>query len=230
MDVIDVLDPKHRLMSMLRDKASGTYNHSKNVAFLMESLATELDLDSRKLKIAAYFHDIGKTVNPLYFTENQEDANPHDHLDPDMSFKIISSHVGESVQILVNEPQIPYEVLQWISQHHGSSVMRYFFTKSKSTNSSLFRYQCCKPQCVEAALLMITDHLEARSRSLSQSGKLDNATVLIDTIITELIDDSQLDGVSIKLGDLRKIKSALAKEIESQFHKRVDYDEASEDK
>jgi putative nucleotidyltransferase with HDIG domain len=223
---VDILDTKHPLMILLREKAPGTYSHSKNVASLMETLATELGLDVRKVKIAAHYHDIGKALEPTFFTENQDNVNPHDLLDPDMSFRIISSHVGETIQILVNEPQIPHEVLQWCSQHHGCSVMRYFFTKSKTNDSAPYRYKCSKPKSLEAALLMITDHLEARSRSLVQAGKMDNISGLIELVIAELLDDGQLDEVILRLGDLRIIKNTLKAELDAQFHKRVDYDAA----
>lgn len=229
---VDVLSPDYPLMVIMRG-IPGTLSHSKNIALMLETIGPELGLDVRKLKIAAYYHDIGKSVNPRYFTENQteDEENAHKELDSWISYRLITAHIGDTVQILVNDPNIPRDVIEWCSQHHGTCIVRYFCNKSGTKNVDNYRYKCTKPRSLEAALLMICDHLEARSRSLNQAGKLSNVDELIDKVIVELLEeDEQLDDVALpKLGYLRKIKFLLKREISSQYHKRVDYDKAMDE-
>lgn len=223
---IDVLDSNYPLIVTLREKCPGTYNHSKNVALMLEAVGSSLGLDVQKLKIAGYYHDIGKTISPLYFTENQEEENPHNKLEPWISYRIITSHVSETCQILINDHNISREIIVWCSAHHGTSVVRYFFEKSQSKNPDQYRYKCTKPKCIESMLLMLCDHLEARTRSLDQSGNLpEDMKEFVERVFQEIFDDEQFDDVSIpKLGDLRRIKNLLARELSSQHHKRIDYD------
>ncbi len=223
---VDVLDSGYRLMVLLREKAPGTYNHSKNVASMLEALGSELGLDVRLLRIAGYFHDIGKTTCPEYFIENQDGGtNPHDAMDPKISYHLITSHVAWTSDILVNDPNIPREVITWCSQHHGATVMRQFLNKDSTRDENNYRYKCTRPNSLESMLLMLCDHLEARSRSLAQAGKLDEIDPLVEIAFNQLNDDEQFDDVTIKLAHLRKIKTFLRRELTSQYHKRVDYDE-----
>jgi len=225
---IDVTDISYPLMILFKQLAPGTLNHTKQVALLVEQISSELKLDVRKMKIAALYHDIGKILYPKYFTENQtsEDTDPHENLLPEISAKLIMSHVGHTTQILINDQNIPRDVIEWCSQHHGTSLIKYFYNKSKANIDDHFRYFTSKPQCIESALLMICDQLEARFKSLIQAGKLDDVKQFVDDVISELINDEQLDEVILKLGHLRKIKEILSKDLLSQFSKRVDYDEA----
>lgn len=224
---IDVLDSGYKLMVLLREKAPGTYNHSKNVASMLEAIGSELGLDVRSLRIAGYFHDIGKTTFPELFTENQADQNIHDSLNPQISYHLITSHVAWTSDILTNDSNIPREVIQWCSQHHGTTVVRYFFQKDGSRNENKYRYKCTKPNTLEGMLLMLCDHLEARSRSLSQSGKLDQIDDLVEIAFNDLNIDEQFDDVTLKLAHLRLIKKFLCRELSSQYHKRIDYDAAA---
>jgi len=226
----DLLDSSYPMLQRLRDACPGTYKHSQSLASIVEGVSMALDLDVTFMKTAALYHDIGKICNPKYFTENQlEDEDPHKNLDPWVSSQIISRHVSDGVNILLNDENFPREMIEIISQHHGDGVMKYFFDKANTDLEDAFRYRCVKPRCVRAAVLMIADHIEATSRSLFQAGKLDTSTI-IDTVINNLLDDGQLDEVMMRLGDLKKIKEALAKELEGIYQKRVDYDKAKEEK
>jgi len=189
-----------------------------------------LDLDVTKMKVVAQFHDIGKMLNSKYFTENQlDDENPHDKLSALMSYNIISRHVSDSTMLLINEHSFPRDIIEIISQHHGTSVVKYFFNKSGIDVEDAFRYKTPKPTCVESAVLMVADNIEASSRSLVQAGRYD-PTELIEVTINGLIDDGQLDEVYMKLGDLKRIKEALAKELEGTYQKRVDYEKSKKEK
>jgi putative nucleotidyltransferase with HDIG domain len=218
------------LLQKFRDACPGTFKHSQSLSSMIEGVALSLGLDVTKMKIMAQYHDIGKTFNPKYFTENQvEEENPHDNLKPSMSYSIITRHVSDSVAIIINDHNFPRDIIEIISQHHGTSVLKYFFSKSGTDVDDNFRYKTTKPTCIESAVLMICDCIEATSRSLVQANKFDPVSV-IETTINNLIDDGQLDNVVMRLGDLKKIKEALARELEGTYQKRVDYDKVKNEK
>jgi len=223
-----LLDSKYPLLQEFRDACPGTFKHSQSLMSMIEGISIALDLDEDKMKIAALYHDVGKTFNPKYFSENQlEKENPHDELTPDVSYQILTRHVSDSVIVLLNNPDFPREIIEIISQHHGTTVLRYFCDKAKGKDDD-FRYKSTKPTSIESMVLMVCDSIEAMSRALAQAGKFDPNKIINETL-QRLIDDGQLDDVTMKLGDLKKIKSALAKELEGVYQKRIDYDEAMEE-
>lgn len=230
----DVLDKSYHLMATMMASASGTFSHARAVAGLLDSLGAALGMDTvrlRLLRIAGYYHDIGKTVSPQLFTENQADGhNPHKELEPWVSHLLIMAHVGHTASILTNDDNIPREVVQWCSQHHGTSVMRYFLVKSGSENTDRFRYAATRPQSMEAALLMICDIIEAAARSKSQSGKLGAIDKFVDGVVDSLIKDTQLDDVILRVGDLGIVRRVLKREMESMYHDRIDYDDAKKER
>lgn len=229
-ELSELLDTSYPLMQQFREVCPGSYKHCQALASMIEAVSIELGLDTTFMKAAAFYHDIGKMLNPKFFTENQsKDEDPHSELDTWISYQIITRHVADTTNILLNDPNFPRRLIEVISVHHGTCVLKYFFNKSESKNPDEYRYKGSKPTCVEAAVLMITDHVEATSRSLFQSGKLDQVDV-IDETVHNLIDDGQLDEVVMKLGDLKKIKEAIAKELEGSYQKRVDYDKVKEEK
>lgn len=228
-DLLPLLDATYPLLQKFRETCPGTFKHSQALVSMMENVSVALDLDVNFMKVVAQYHDIGKINNPKYFSENQlDDENPHDKLDPYISYQIISRHVSDGINILINNSDFPRELIEIISQHHGTTIVKYFFDKSDIDIEDVYRYKCTKPKCVEAAALMMADHIEAKSRSLIQAGKF-NAPNIIDDTINALIDDGQLDEVYMKLGDLKKIKEALAKDLEGSFQKRVDYEAAKKE-
>lgn len=219
-----LLDSKYPLLQEFRDLCPGTFKHSQALVSMIEGVSISLELDEDVMKVAAMYHDVGKMFSPKYFSENQLKDNPHDDLSPEMSYQIITRHVSDSVAVLINNDDFPREVIQIISQHHGTTILKYFFEKSNKEKESTFRYKTTRPSSIESMVLMVCDAIEAMSRSLAQAGKFDPNRVINDTL-QRLIDDGQLDDVTMKLGDLKKIKSALAKELEGVYQKRVDYDE-----
>ncbi len=206
-----LLDTTYPLLSKFREAAPGTYKHSHTLTSMVEGVSLALGLDVGLMKVCATYHDIGKSFNPSYFTENQlDEEDPHKDLDPMISYNIITKHVSDSTIILLNDSDFPRKVIEIISQHHGDTVLKYFFRKSKEKDDSTFRYKTTKPKCIESAVLMICDVIEAMSRSLAQNGKLDPMNV-IESTINDLIDDGQLDAVYMKLGDLKKDKGSFRK-------------------
>jgi len=226
----EVIDSTYPLLQKFREVCPGSFKHSQSLAAMVESVSMSLGLDVDFMKAVCLYHDIGKMNAPEYFSENQlEEGDPHSKIDSWMSYQIISRHVSDGVNILVNDAKFPRRMIEIISQHHGDTVVQYFFDKSGSEIEDLYRYKGTKPTCVESALLMIADSVEATSRSLIQSGKYD-AVDVVDVVVNKLLADHQLDEVYMKLGDLNKIKEGLSKELKSMYVKRIDYDKAKEEK
>lgn len=224
-----ILDSNYPLLKQFRDRASGTYKHSQALASMVEGVSMELGLDVPFMKAAALYHDIGKMLHPRYFTENQvEEENPHDKLDPYVSYLIITRHVSDSALILMQDENFPRKLIEIACQHHGQSVVRYFFTKAKAEDEDPFRYKGKKPTCIEAMVLLVCDSIEARSRAEVKRDNFDPKTIIDDTI-NELLKDGQLEDVIMRLGDLQKLKDALAKELQGTYQKRVDYAEAEDE-
>jgi len=226
-DLAFLLEPKYPLWKEFKDKCPGTSRHSQTVGAFVEGVSVVLGLDSTKMKVAAYYHDIGKMRSPKYYSENQlEDENPHDDLDPYISYLIISSHVAHTAHILLSDINFPKDLIEIATQHHGTNIMKNFFDKTEDEDEDLFRYQGTKPKCIESMVLMICDCIESRSKSDDQHGKFDPLIVIEETI-SDLMNDGQLD--EMKVGDLQTIKEALAKELEGSYQKRVDYSKTKED-
>jgi len=229
-DLKNLLESSYPLLQKFRDLCPGSFKHSQALSGMVEGISIALDLDTTFMKIAAMYHDIGKMFNPKCFTENQlNDENVHDKLDPLISYQIISRHISDTALILLNDDNFPRDLISIATSHHGTSVLKYFFKKSNSDVDDHFRYKGEKPKCVEAAILMICDSIEARSRSEIQSDQNNcDPTNVIEDTINLLLSDGQLDEVYMRLGDLQKIKDALAKELEGTFQKRVDYNKVIE--
>jgi len=217
-------DPKFPLLDKFRELAPGSYKHCQNVANMCDSISAELNLNTDILKCAALYHDVGKLNNPIYFSENQTtDINPHDNLDPFVSYQIITRHVGDSVLHLLQIEDIPQEVINIVSQHHGNTILQAFLNKTKGEPEEKFRYKCGKPMSTEALILMIVDSVEATARALYNNDEDDFAEKSISGTINRLMDDRQLD--NMRIGTLNITKRLLFKELESIYHKRVTYDE-----
>jgi len=124
------LDSDHPLLNKFKSAAPGTFRHSMNIADLSESVVSDLGLDATLMRVCAYYHDIGKMMNPKYFTENQNgEGNPHDNLEPHISYQLITRHVSDSLLILINETDMPKNVLEIISEHHGDCLLKSIFKK-----------------------------------------------------------------------------------------------------
>lgn len=227
----ELLETSYPLLQRFREICPGTYKHSQAIASMVEGIALDLGLDATFMKVAATYHDIGKMLNPLCFTENQlDEENIHEKLDPKISFQLISRHVSDTAFILLHDGNFPEDLIRIASQHHGTSVMKYFFEKSGSEVDDYYRYKGTRPTCVESAILMICDCLEARSRSEAQKRQSSfDPKIIIEDTINELMIDGQLDDVVMRLGDLQKIKVALSKELQGTYQKRVDYAKAKKE-
>lgn len=227
-DIFDViLDPSFPLLERFKTAAPGTYKHCLNVSELCASVADELNMDKKLMRVCGLYHDIGKIVCPKMFSENQNgDGNPHDKMNPHDSFLIITSHVSHSINILLEIDGFPIEAMKIISQHHGDMVLKSIHSKVDSEDEDNFRYYGNKPSSPEAAVLMICDEVEAASKSLFSNGDLediDSRKKLIDSIMNILTSDEQLDELKMKY--FRLTKRILLRELDGIYHKRVVYDE-----
>jgi cyclic-di-AMP phosphodiesterase PgpH len=225
----EIIDPDYPLLVEFKERAPGTYRHCSNILTFCESIAKELDLDVDLMRAAALYHDIGKMNSPKVFSENQNGSNIHDTLEPKTSYHLITRHVGDGVLILLQISDMTIELLNIISQHHGNSVLKYFYDKD-DVDEDKYRYKSHAPTTLESSVIMIADSVEATTRSLHNNGKMgdiDDKKKVIEKTIDKLINDNQLD--ELKVGDLKKIKNVLHKELQTMYHKREDYDEGEDE-
>jgi hypothetical protein len=226
--LLEMANPHHPLLQELMVKAPGTYNHSVIVGNLAERAAQEVGANPILVRVGALYHDIGKLKRPIFFVENQVGAeNPHDKTNPTLSHLIITSHVKDGVEI-AKKFSLPKEIIDIIQEHHGTSILYYFFEKAKEqglekeVSAENFRYSGRKPQTKEAALIMLADSVEAAARTLVKPSPA-RLEQLIRKIITERLEDGQLDESHLTLGDLEKITEVFKSVLVSTYHARIDY-------
>ena len=222
------IDLQHPLMRDLLAKAPGTYQHTMSVAYFAQAAGEAVGADKLLLNIGAYYHDIGKILNPKFFVENQfVGKNSHDDLDPAESAEIIIRHVEDGKRI-AQDAGLPEAVQDLIMQHHGTQLVEYFYNKAANTNHGAepakeeFRYPGPKPQSIEAAILMIVDAVEAASRSLQEPTK-EEINNMIHHIIEKRIADGQFSDCDLSTRDITKIERALIESLEAALHSRIMY-------
>ncbi|MGB5749289.1 MAG: HDIG domain-containing metalloprotein [Desulfobacterales bacterium] len=221
-------DLNRPLMKELLSKAPGTYQHCMTVAYLAQSVGEAIGADTLLLRIGAYHHDIGKMMNPKFFIENQFNGeNPHDVLEPRESARVIVNHVRHGMRI-GQESGLPKVVVDLILQHHGTQLMEYFYNIAAKTypQSAIqeedFRYPGPKPQSVEAAILMVTDAVEAASRSLEDPTRK-KFEKMVRLILVKRIVDGQFAECDLSSRDLSKIVQAMVDALEATYHSRIRY-------
>jgi len=236
MGLLELSNTDQPLLKKLLISAPGTYNHSILVGHLAESAAKSIGADSLLVKVAALYHDLGKMKRPEYFYENQKDIeNIHDRLNPSMSRHIISNHIKDGLEMAVKN-KIPRKVLNIISQHHGNSIITYFYEKQKDretvTNSSPnglkehFRYPARRPQSKEAAILMLADSTEAAVRSIDKMTpkKIEQ---MISDIFEDRLKDGQLNESDMTIKEVNTVKGTLVDGLISIYHSRLSYTESN---
>lgn len=236
-DLKNLLDAKYPFLEKMRDRAPGTFKHSQNVSSLCEAVALELDIDPTVMRVLGMYHDVGKITYPECFFENQNGSiNLHDKLDPMVSFHLLSKHIADGALILIQLDEFPSELITPITQHHGNTVIKSLSNLSNGIEEDMFRYRnTTAPTSLEAAILMICDSVEAtiRSKEYTSDGTIldvENIRIIIRGTIERLEQDDQLD--EIRVGDLKRIKKALQRDLESKYHKRDSriYEEGDEKK
>ena len=218
------------IFRQLSEEAPGSYHHSLVVASLAEKAAEELGLDTQLAKAGALYHDIGKTKMPEYFIENRtREFDLHKDLTPSMSTLVIKNHVKEGVE-LARKLRLPRPLREIIEQHHGNSLVRFFYAKAKQIYEPMdqpvgeesFRYPGPPPQSKEAGLVMLADAIEAASRSLKSPTK-DNLKRVITDIFDGTLQDGQLDACDFSLRELRVVADAFLTILYAIYHPRIEY-------
>lgn len=229
--LLELTDYNHPLLRRMQLEAPGTYHHSLIVAQLAENACGAIGANPLLARVCALFHDIGKVLHPSYFSENQRDrGNPHDHHDPVASAHIIKEHVSHGLE-LAQKHHLPRSVRDVIEQHHGTTLVRYFYERARTACSNRdaaapaeeeFRYDGPLPQFKESAVISLADGVEAASRSLRQA-TADQLTELIDRIVRDRVADGQLDESPLTLAEIARIKDSFTETLLNMLHGRVAY-------
>ena len=228
--LLELANPSNRLLRRLLLETPGTYHHSVMVGNLAERAAETIGADPLLARVAAYYHDIGKMKNPLAFIENQAGArNIHDDLNAETSARIIAGHIRDGID-LGYEHGLPVQVIGYIPQHHGTSVMTYFHQKALRevggrddlVDERTYRYPGPKPQTREAAIIMLADGVEASVRSLDEKDE-ESIRAMVDRIVDARVEDGQLDDAELTLKNIAQIKDAFVGQLLGMYHSRIKY-------
>lgn len=228
--LLELSNPNHPLLRRLMLEAPGTYHHSILVGNLAEAAAESIGADGLLARVGAHYHDIGKLRRPYFFVENQVGKdNPHDKMAPSLSTLIITSHVKDGLE-LASEFKMPPVVTQFIAQHHGTDLVRFFYhraceaSEDDTVEERDFRYLGPKPQGKEVAIVSLADATEAAVRSISKPnpGKIEG---LVRKIIKDRLNSGELDESDLTFQDMDRIANAFTKVIMGMFHARVEYPE-----
>lgn len=225
------LSQKNSLLKRLESEAPGTYQHSMNVANLAESAAEAIGANGLLARVASLYHDIGKLNKPNYFTENQviePEKKTHDRLAPSMSRLLICNHIKDGMEMAEKEG-LPEGIRNAIAQHHGTTLLRYFYDKALKSNQKEvvneedYRYPGPKPQTVEMAIIMLADSLEAASRSLPPGMAKGELFQFVRGIINQKFMDNQFEDSDLTLSDLHRLAEAFTRSLISLTHRRIAY-------
>lgn len=229
--LLELSNPNNPLLKRVLMEAPGTYHHSILVGNLAEVATEAVGGNALFSRVCSYYHDVGKIKRPYFFKENQlENDNPHDKITPNLSTLIITSHVKDGIE-LAKEYKIPQSIIDVIEQHHGTSLVQYFYltVKNSSLNPSSveqsdFRYEGPIPETKEAGIIMLADVAEAAVRSMSEISK-DKIEEKVNYIIKSRLEDGQLNNCDLTLRDIEKIREAFLKVFNGIYHSRIEYPE-----
>ncbi len=224
----------HPLLKELAMRAPGTYHHSIVIGTMAEAAAESINANPLLARVAAYYHDIGKLKMPGYFIENVSEENKHDKLTPSMSALILTSHIKEGVE-LAEKHRLGARLIDIIRQHHGTSLITYFYQKAKAASApdaeavdeKGFRYPGPKPQTKEAGIVMLADAIEAASKTLADQSPA-RLQWLSEKMINKIFTDGQLDECELTLKDLHSITRSFNRVFAGIYHQRIDYPEPVE--
>lgn len=216
------------LMSRLLKEAPGTFNHSLAVASFAQMCAANIGENPYLAMACAYYHDVGKLANPIYFKENQSDYNPHDDILPEVSAEILRSHTSEGMT-LCEQYNIPEEISHVTIQHHGTMLIPVFYHKAKKLTDGMvdpdeYCYHGVTPKTKLAALIMICDTSEAAIRAMDEPDG-DKVDKLLQKLIYERLQSGQFDNCEITIRELNSIRETIINAYGGLFHKRIKYPE-----
>ncbi|MCL2404142.1 MAG: HDIG domain-containing protein [Defluviitaleaceae bacterium] len=225
--LLDLTNPTNLLLRRLTIEAPGTYHHSLIVANLAESAAYDIGANAHAARVGGYYHDVGKLKYPQYFAENIDRDNPHDHLDPIESAQMIISHVSHGLT-LAAEHRLPQFVRDIIQEHHGDSLIQFFYAKAKKSSEDVdegdYRYPFIVPQTRESACVMLADTVEAAVRAMMPSISSENEMEdTINRLIRNKLVDGQLADSQLTIKDIAIISESFIRVLKGMYHERIPY-------
>jgi hypothetical protein len=239
MTLLELCDANKPLLRRLSQEAPGTFNHSLTVGIMAEAAGNAIGANGLLCRVGAYYHDVGKLSKPQYFIENQIPGHPnrHDKLSPAMSLLIIVGHVKDGIE-LAREYNLPWVIHKFIAQHHGTTLVEYFFHAARkraekddapAVSDTEFRYPGPKPQTREAAIVMICDSCESLVRSIEEptQGRIESA---VHNMIMKRLLDGQFSECDLTLRELSVIEETLVRTLAGVHHGRVSYPSRPEDR
>ena len=228
MTLLELADINNPLLRKLSTNCPGTFQHSLQVANLAGEAALKIGANMQLVRAGALYHDIGKTENPAFFTENQIGENPHDHLvRPEDSAKIVIDHVANGLKI-AEDADLPKVITDLIAQHHGTGVTRYFYYKAcearpdEKVDKGPFSYPGPNPQTKEAAILMMADACEAATKSLDDHSE-ESIAAMVNKIIDTQVADGLLREAPISFRDVETVKQLFVERLRTAYHARIAY-------
>ncbi len=228
--LLELSSPSERLMQRLIAEAPGTYQHSLVISNLVEQAVKNIGGNSLLARVGALYHDVGKTRRPQFFIENQfTGENPHDRLSPHLSYLIVTSHVRDGIE-LAREYGLPREIEPFIAEHHGTTVLSYFYKRALEegqVEELNFRYPGPKPQSKETAVLMLADAIESASRTLEDPSP-STIRALIDRLFEQRRQEEQLAESPLNFNDLEVIATTFERMLTAVLHRRISYPSAEE--
>ena len=224
--LMDLSDMNNSLMKKMMITCPGTYNHSLMVATLAENACNAIGANSLLARVGGYYHDIGKTDIPEYFVENQSGSNPHDELNPRLSYSILKSHVKKGIE-KANQLRFPKEVVDIIASHHGNDVVKYFYYQAQKNEGTEidpeeFSYPGPLPSTKEAAVVMLADTVEAACKTLEKPS-YERLEKFIHTLVMGKLEGHQLDNCPLKFSDLDVIEKSFVNILAGYYHSRIKY-------
>ncbi len=225
--LVELSDINSPVLRKLSERCPGTFQHSLQVANIAEEAAIKVGASQQLARVGALYHDIGKTENPAFFTENQSGVNPHDALAPEQSAHIVVKHVTDGL-LIAEKNSLPQVIKDLIAQHHGTSVTRFFYSQAckaagdKEVDPTPYSYPGPRPQTKEAAILMMADACEAATRSLKDYSEKSIAS-LVEKIVESQISSGQLKEAPISFNQVELVKGVFVERLKTFYHHRISY-------
>lgn len=227
--LVELSNINNKLMREMSEVAPGTFQHSLQLANLTAAAANRIGADSQLVRTGAMYHDIGKMLNPVFFTENQSGVNPHDQLSYKQSAQIVINHVADGMK-LADKNNLPQVIKDFIRTHHGKGLTKYFYISYKNehpdedVDMSVFRYPGPNPFTKEQAILMMADSVEAASRSLPSYTE-DSISSLVDKIVDAQVQEGYFKDCPITFRDIETVKTVFKEKLKTMYHTRIQYPE-----
>ncbi len=227
--LVELSNINNKLMREMSEVAPGTFQHSLQLANLTAAAANRIEANSQLVRTAAMYHDIGKMLNPAFFTENQTGVNPHDQLSYKQSAQIVINHVSDGLK-LADKYNLPQVIKDFIRTHHGRGLTKYFYISyqnehpDEEVDKEAFRYPGPNPFTKEQAILMMADAVEAASRSLKEYTE-ESISTLVDRIIDGQVQDGFFKVCPITFKDIDTVKTVFKEKLKTMYHTRISYPE-----